>query len=98
MSKINRRFFTFHEKRPYVILKLRLRWMASLHKNGHSKWITNEKSRNAVHQLRSSCDAILVGNNTVTRDNPKLPAMELEKIQKFYYSTASKMRNQISMY
>lgn len=72
--KINRRFFTFHEKkRPYVILKIASTMDGFIaQKNGHSKWITNEKSRNAVHQLRSSCDAILVGNNTVTKDNPKL--------------------------
>ena len=51
-------------------------------KNGYSKWITNEKSRNAVHQLRSSCDAILVGNNTVTKDNPKLTSHGVGKKSK----------------
>ena len=98
--KINRRFFTFHEKkRPYVILKIASTMDGFIaQKNGHSKWITNEKSRNAVHQLRSSCDAILVGNNTVTKDNPKLTSHGVERIQKFYYSKALKMKSQKSMF
>ena len=59
---------------PYLLGWQHKKWTDGFiaQKNGHSKWITNEKSRNAVHQLRSSCDAILVGNNTVTKDNPKL--------------------------
>jgi len=39
---------------------------------GDSKWITNEKSRNFVHQIRTQYDAILVGTNTVLKDNPIL--------------------------
>ncbi|MDD2523237.1 MAG: bifunctional diaminohydroxyphosphoribosylaminopyrimidine deaminase/5-amino-6-(5-phosphoribosylamino)uracil reductase RibD [Endomicrobiaceae bacterium] len=39
---------------------------------GDSKWITNEKSRNFVHQIRTQYDAILVGTNTVLKDNPVL--------------------------
>lgn len=41
-------------------------------KTGESKWITGEKSRKLVHQLRNEFDAILVGINTVLIDNPKL--------------------------
>ena len=40
--------------------------------SGKSKWITNDRSRDSVHDLRSSCDAILVGNRTVEKDNPSL--------------------------
>ena len=71
---INRRFFTFHEKkRPFVILK----YAATLdgfisENNGHSKWITSKKSRFSVHELRSTCDAILVGRRTIQSDNPSL--------------------------
>lgn len=39
---------------------------------GHSQWITSPTSRKFVHHLRSSCDAIIVGGNTVRRDNPQL--------------------------
>ena len=40
--------------------------------SGHSAWVTGPAARAAVHQLRSTCDAIVVGGNTVRCDNPKL--------------------------
>jgi diaminohydroxyphosphoribosylaminopyrimidine deaminase / 5-amino-6-(5-phosphoribosylamino)uracil reductase len=39
---------------------------------GHSRWITAPKSRDYVHQLRSSCDAVVIGGNTLRQDNPYL--------------------------
>ena len=73
-KKLNRRFFTYFEKkRPYVILKIASTldgFIAEI--NGHSKWITNEKSRQSVHKLRSTCDAILVGRKTIEADDPSL--------------------------
>jgi diaminohydroxyphosphoribosylaminopyrimidine deaminase/5-amino-6-(5-phosphoribosylamino)uracil reductase len=37
-----------------------------------SKWITSENARNDVHKLRNVNSAILVGVNTVIKDNPEL--------------------------
>ena len=75
-KKLNRRFFTYFEKRrPYVVLKIASTldgYIAEM--NGHSKWITNRKARKSSHKLRSSCQAILVGNNTLVKDNPSLTA------------------------
>ncbi|EDX83685.1 riboflavin biosynthesis protein RibD [Synechococcus sp. PCC 7335] len=39
---------------------------------GHSAWISGPSSRQRVHQLRSRCDAVIVGGNTVRQDNPNL--------------------------
>ena len=39
---------------------------------GDSKWITRESARLEGHRLRSQHDAILVGINTVSQDNPSL--------------------------
>lgn len=39
---------------------------------GHSAWITDQATRHQVHGLRSQCDAVIVGGNTVRLDNPYL--------------------------
>lgn len=39
---------------------------------GESKWITNDAARKYVHKLRGEVDAILVGVNTVLKDDPLL--------------------------
>jgi len=54
-----------------------LKWAMSIDgrialKNGKSKWITNEKSRSLVHSFRAEFDAIIIGGNTLRRDNPFL--------------------------
>jgi diaminohydroxyphosphoribosylaminopyrimidine deaminase/5-amino-6-(5-phosphoribosylamino)uracil reductase len=72
--EINKRFFTAIEnQRPYVILK----WAQTqdgfvARKNYDSKWISNEQSRQMVHQWRAEEDAILVGSNTAQYDDPQL--------------------------
>lgn len=40
--------------------------------SGESQWITGEESRKYVHELRGRYDAILVGQNTIAKDNPNL--------------------------
>lgn len=76
--KLNNRFFTFVEKhRPFVILK----WAQSkdgfiARENGDSKWISNQYSRQLVHQWRVEEAAILVGKNTALHDNPHLTARD----------------------
>ncbi|MDY7015490.1 MAG: bifunctional diaminohydroxyphosphoribosylaminopyrimidine deaminase/5-amino-6-(5-phosphoribosylamino)uracil reductase RibD [Cyanobacteriota bacterium] len=39
---------------------------------GHSAWVTGEKARHLVHLERAAADAVVVGGNTVRRDNPLL--------------------------
>ncbi len=39
---------------------------------GHSAWVTGKASRHLVHQVRSTCDAVIIGGNTVRKDNPNL--------------------------
>ena len=79
--ELNRRFFTFHEKkRPYILLK----WAQTLDgfidtdrsETQHPTWITNTLSKRLVHRQRSEESAILIGTNTAQYDNPALTVRE----------------------
>jgi diaminohydroxyphosphoribosylaminopyrimidine deaminase / 5-amino-6-(5-phosphoribosylamino)uracil reductase len=60
-------------KRPFGILKYAMTLDGKIAATGgHSAWVTTPASRDRVHKLRSVCDAVIVGGNTVRRDNPLL--------------------------
>ncbi|XP_042033912.1 riboflavin biosynthesis protein PYRR, chloroplastic-like [Salvia splendens] len=42
--------------------------------SGHASWISSKKSRTRVFEMRGRSDAVIVGGNTVRRDNPQLTA------------------------
>ncbi len=42
--------------------------------SGDSKWVTGEKSRAHAHKARSLSDAIVVGAETLRKDNPRITA------------------------
>ncbi len=73
-EKINKAFIKFQKtKKPYVILKTAMTLDGKIASQSfNSKWISNKKSRKKVHEIRNKVDAILVGENTVIKDNPKL--------------------------
>jgi diaminohydroxyphosphoribosylaminopyrimidine deaminase/5-amino-6-(5-phosphoribosylamino)uracil reductase len=65
---------------PWVICK----WAQTLDgktatAGGDSQWISNERSRRVVHQLRGRVDAIMVGVNTAVRDSPSLTARDVRR-------------------
>ncbi|MDH3881340.1 MAG: bifunctional diaminohydroxyphosphoribosylaminopyrimidine deaminase/5-amino-6-(5-phosphoribosylamino)uracil reductase RibD [Desulfobacteraceae bacterium] len=60
-------------KRPFTIVKCAATLDGRIAtKTGDSRWVTGEESRQFVHQLRHAVDAIMVGINTVEKDNPSL--------------------------
>jgi len=73
-KELNRAYIKFITKKmPYVILKSAMTLDGKIATStGESKWITSKEARDYVHRLRSSIDAILVGVNTVLKDNPSL--------------------------
>jgi len=69
--------------RPYVTLK----WAQSADgkiagAGGAPAQITNAKATRSVHELRARCDAIMVGINTVLRDDPLLTARDVPQPRK----------------
>ncbi len=60
-------------KAPFVLLKAAMTLDGkTATKAGDSKWISGELSRNYVHHLRNRYSSILVGVNTVEKDDPEL--------------------------
>lgn len=73
-KKLNEVYIKYMKtKRPFVILKVAMSMDGKIAtKTGDSKYITGLEARRYVHQLRAEVDAVLVGINTVLKDNPKL--------------------------
>jgi diaminohydroxyphosphoribosylaminopyrimidine deaminase/5-amino-6-(5-phosphoribosylamino)uracil reductase len=72
--KLNEVFIKFiTKKEPFTFLKIAQSLDGRIATaSGDSKWITGEKARAYVHKLRNEVDAVLVGVNTVTKDDPSL--------------------------
>ena len=62
---------------PFVIAKFAMTVDGKIATNiGDSKWITGNTARLYAHQIRTECDAIMVGINTVLSDDPQLTARD----------------------
>ncbi len=73
-KRFNEKFYTFIKTRfPFVGIKIAQTLDGRIADSfGRSKWITSEEARREAHRIRSGYDAILVGANTVNKDNPEL--------------------------
>jgi len=71
---LNKFFFKFIKSGlPYITLKAAQTLDGKIADiEGKSKWISSIESRKLVHEMRSRYDAVLVGKNTVEKDNPEL--------------------------
>ncbi|MDD5355708.1 MAG: bifunctional diaminohydroxyphosphoribosylaminopyrimidine deaminase/5-amino-6-(5-phosphoribosylamino)uracil reductase RibD [Candidatus Omnitrophica bacterium] len=86
ISEINQPFIKYITKNiSYITLKVAqsLDGRIAL-RNGESKWITSRGSRRFAHGIRSDFDAIMVGINTVLKDDPSLSPCKSIKNKKFY--------------
>ena len=74
IKELNKVFLKYIKtKRPYVLLKTAMTLDGKIASHtGDSKWITNEKSRQLVHKLRSEMMGIVAGIGTVKADDPML--------------------------
>lgn len=73
-EKLNEVFFHAQRtKTPFIHLKLASTLDGKIAlSNGESQWITGEKARAHVHLLRSEHQGIIVGAETLRKDNPLL--------------------------
>ena len=73
-ASINRPYIKFiTTSLPYVTVKVAQSLDGKIAtRSGDSKWISGEDSRHYVHELRSKVDAVMVGANTVIKDDPAL--------------------------
>ncbi|TFE02994.1 bifunctional diaminohydroxyphosphoribosylaminopyrimidine deaminase/5-amino-6-(5-phosphoribosylamino)uracil reductase RibD [Jeotgalibacillus salarius] len=72
-------FYAINEKKPFITLKTAMSLDGKTASNsGHSKWITGPEARVDVHRDRHLHDAILVGVNTVIKDDPSLTVRLIE--------------------
>ncbi|HEY4481824.1 MAG TPA: bifunctional diaminohydroxyphosphoribosylaminopyrimidine deaminase/5-amino-6-(5-phosphoribosylamino)uracil reductase RibD [Candidatus Brocadiaceae bacterium] len=73
-KRLNVPFFKLMQKElPYITVK----WAMSIDgkiatHTGESRWITSDESRKYAHKIRGQMDGVLVGINTVVRDDPLL--------------------------
>ncbi|HOZ96913.1 MAG TPA: bifunctional diaminohydroxyphosphoribosylaminopyrimidine deaminase/5-amino-6-(5-phosphoribosylamino)uracil reductase RibD [Niabella sp.] len=80
---LNKAFFTFHQKRrPYIMLKWAQTSDGFMAANQDKRlMISNAFTNRLVHRWRSENSAILVGANTVVKDDPRLD-------NRFWYGVA----------
>ena len=67
------------EQRPFVVWKVAATLdgrVAAV--DGTSRWITGEDARAAVHRLRATCDAVVVGSGTALTDDPQLTVRDAD--------------------
>ncbi|MFH1191601.1 MAG: bifunctional diaminohydroxyphosphoribosylaminopyrimidine deaminase/5-amino-6-(5-phosphoribosylamino)uracil reductase RibD [Candidatus Omnitrophota bacterium] len=81
LEKINESFIKYITTRiPFITVKVAESLDGRIAtRTGDSKWITSDKSRAFAHSIRKDYDAIMVGVNTVLRDNPSLNAWFSQK-------------------
>lgn len=75
-EQLNEIFFTYHRHhRPFITLKAAISMDGKIAaRTGDSKWITGKRARRYAHHLRAEHGAVLVGINTVLKDDPQLTA------------------------
>jgi diaminohydroxyphosphoribosylaminopyrimidine deaminase/5-amino-6-(5-phosphoribosylamino)uracil reductase len=73
-TRLNEAYFKYIRNRePFVLLKAALSLDGKLAtRTGDSQWITGERARRRVHEMRNAVDAVAVGIGTVLRDDPML--------------------------
>lgn len=73
-NKLNEAYIKYMKAgRPFISLKLAQSIDGKIAaRSGDSRWITNKRSRQHVHKLRTWHDGVMVGIETLLKDDPRL--------------------------
>ncbi|MFQ5431567.1 MAG: bifunctional diaminohydroxyphosphoribosylaminopyrimidine deaminase/5-amino-6-(5-phosphoribosylamino)uracil reductase RibD [Nitrospinota bacterium] len=73
-KRLNEPYIKFITKKvPFVTVKAAISLDGKIAAaSGNSNWISNEKSRKTAHQMRAVADVVMVGVNTLLKDDPRL--------------------------
>ena len=84
IKKTNEIFIKYiTHKEPFCVMKTAMTIDGKIATSiGDSKWISNEKSRAYVHELRQMVSGIMVGIGTVLTDDPELTTRRKDKSSK----------------
>jgi diaminohydroxyphosphoribosylaminopyrimidine deaminase / 5-amino-6-(5-phosphoribosylamino)uracil reductase len=64
-------------QRPFGLLKYAMTLDGKIAaSSGHSFWVTGPEARARVHDLRRRCEAVIIGGNTLRRDDPLLTSRQ----------------------
>lgn len=74
LRKMNEVFIKYITRRlPFVTVKVGQSLDGKIAtRSGDSRWVTSDAARAYAHRIRAQYDAIMVGSNTLLRDNPRL--------------------------
>lgn len=82
---------------PYVTLKMAESLDGKIaSRRGDSKWVSSEESRRFVHDLRGRVDAVMVGVNTLIRDDPSLLSKMSKEKQPARVIVDSRLKSPVS--
>lgn len=86
-KRLNEFFIKYvRTKRPFTIIKCAATLDGRIAtRTGDSKWVTGEESRRFVHRIRHAVDAIMVGINTVVKDDPSLTTRLTTRLENSTY-------------
>jgi diaminohydroxyphosphoribosylaminopyrimidine deaminase/5-amino-6-(5-phosphoribosylamino)uracil reductase len=99
--ELNKAYFKVQKTSyPYVSVKLACSLDGKIAtKSFDSKWISSEKSRELVKKIRQKVDAILIGANTLRKDNPILGIKKIKTYKKpIRVVVVSKLENKLLNY
>jgi diaminohydroxyphosphoribosylaminopyrimidine deaminase/5-amino-6-(5-phosphoribosylamino)uracil reductase len=70
---LDKRYISNISKKPFIAIKMAMSADGkTATRTNDSKWISCEKSRDLVHEMRAGSDAVMVGAGTIRSDDPSL--------------------------